>query len=56
MHAAMWYMRYGLLAKRETQLVISKELKYINKEEMEEIEEKLDRLPTMITVLMGKLK
>ena len=52
----MWYMRYGLLAKRETQLVILKEFKHVNKEEMEKIDEKWDRLPTMITVLMGKLK
>jgi len=36
--------------------VISKGLKYVNKEEIEKTDEKLDRLPKMMTVLMGKLK
>jgi len=49
-------MRYELLIGSETQLVISKELKYVNKEEIEKIDEKLDRLPKMMTVLMGKLR
>jgi len=49
-------MRYELLAESETQLMISKELKYLNKEGMKRINEKLDHLPKIITVLMGKLK
>ena len=49
-------MRYELLIGSEIQLVISKGPKYINKEEIEKIDEKLDRLPKMMTVLMGKLR
>ncbi len=55
-YAAIGHMRYELLIGSETQLVISKGLKYVNKEEIEKIDEKLDRLPKMMTVLMVKLK
>lgn len=55
-YAAVGYMRYELLIGSETQLVISKGFKRVNKEEVEKIDEKLDRLPKMVTVLMGKLK
>ncbi len=55
-YAAIWYMRYELLIGSETQLVISKGLKYVDKEGIEKIDEKLDRLPKMMAVLVGKLK
>ena len=48
------YMRYGLLIGSEIQFVISKGLKYVNKEGIERIDEKLDRLPKVMTVLMGE--
>ena len=50
------YIALGSSAELETQLIISEELKYINKKEMERICEKLDHLSKMITVLMRKLK
>jgi len=49
-------MRYELLAGSETQLMISKELEYLNKEGMKRINEKLGHLAKMITVLIGKFK
>ena len=49
------YITLGSSAELETQLVISEELKYINKGEVEGICEKLDHLSKMVTVLMHKL-
>ena len=50
------YITLGSSAELETQLIISEELKYINRKEMERICEKLDHLSKMITVLISKLK
>ena len=49
------YITLGSSAELETQFIISNELKYIDKQEMEKICEKLDHLSKMITVLMRKL-
>ncbi|MEI8349058.1 MAG: four helix bundle protein [Candidatus Omnitrophota bacterium] len=50
------HIMLGSAAELETQLLISEELRYINKEETEKICEKLEHLSRMTTVLIRKLK
>ena len=50
------YIALGSSAELETQLVISEELKYMDKKELDRICEKLNYLSRMITVLMRKLE
>jgi four helix bundle protein len=49
------FVALGSCAELETQLIISKELNYINKKDTERIVEKLDHLSKMTTVLMRRL-
>lgn len=50
------FIALGSCAELETQFIISNELRYIDKINMEFICEKLDHLSRMATVLIGKLK
>ena len=46
----------GSAAELETQLIIAKELGFINEENLNDISEKLDHIPKMISSLLNKLK
>ncbi|MBU0759913.1 MAG: four helix bundle protein [Candidatus Omnitrophica bacterium] len=50
------HIALGSAAELETQFIIAQELDYINKEELENISEKLDHLSKMITALIHKLR
>ncbi len=50
------YITLGSCAELETQIIISNELRYIDRKDTARICEKLDHLSKMITVLMRKLK
>lgn len=46
----------GSAAELETQLIIAKELGFINEEKLNDISEKLDHISKMISSLLNKLK
>ena len=46
----------GSAAESETQLIIAKELGFINEEKLNDISEKLDHISKMISSLLNKLK
>ncbi len=53
-YAQFLHITLGSSAELETQLLISQELRYISREEVQDICEKLDYLSRMVTVLIRK--